>query len=355
MKAAVLTGIKGIEVRELPDPVRISERDVLLRTAAVGICGSDLHYYSRGRIGDQAVAAPFTIGHECSGVVMETGAQAGDLRPGDRIAVDPAVSCGSCDQCRAGRPHTCRRLRFMGNPGQLSGCLAESLVLPAANCHPLPRQLSAVEGAMIEPFSIGLYALELWRTHSTRFFDSTDEADIAILGSGPIGLSLLLAARAAGVSSILATDPISARRRIAGEKGAAWTGRPDEKGLAEGRHPRFPAGLDAVFECCGDPAALDQAVSLLKPGGALVIVGIPGQNRVSFDINRLRRGEISILNVRRQNRCTAAAIDLAASGRVDLSFLATHRFSLEDVAGAFELASNYRDGVLRAVIDFSLS
>jgi len=354
MKAAVLTGLRRIEVRDIPLPGRRSENDVLLRTAAAGICGSDLHYFRHGRIGDQAVSYPFIVGHECSAVVEETGSGVRKLRPGDRVAVDPAVSCGECDQCRSGRAHTCRRLLFLGCPGQLSGCLAEYLVLPARNCHPLPRGLTMVEGALIEPFTIGLYALKLWLSLRDPHSPPVGEARVGILGAGPIGLGLLLAAKAKGLSSIFATDPVSFRRNAARASGAVWVGRPDTENLIPDLLARNPQGLDAVFECCGDQAALDQAADLLKPGGALVIIGIPETGRISFDIDRMRRREIRILNVRRQNDTTGEAVSLAASRSTDISFLGTPALPLREVSSAFQQASDYRNGVLRAIIDFSL-
>jgi threonine dehydrogenase-like Zn-dependent dehydrogenase len=230
--------------------------------------------------------------------------------------------------------------------------LSEFNLLPARNCFILPENLSPAEGALIEPFSIGLYAWELFKAGFTRKAVPDRGLDLGILGAGPIGLSVLLAARGDGISSTLVTEPIAARRKIAERAGAAWAEDPDSDRLEASFRERAPLGLDAVFECCGEQSALDQAVDMLKPGGTLAVVGIPESDRVSFDIHRLRRKEIRILNVRRQNRCTGKAIALAAAGDVDLGFLATHRFPLERAAAAFELADGYRDGVLRAVIDF---
>jgi len=342
MKAALLTATKKVEVREVPDPLLEKEADVLIRVGAAGVCGSDVHYYTEGRIGDQIVEYPFTVGHECAGVVEEAGRAVTRLKPGDKIAVDPAVVCGLCDQCLAGRPNTCRNLLFLGTPDQLSGCMCDFIVMPDQNCHLLGDGMTMEEGVLVEPLSTGVYSLKL--------LAGVRLERIAILGSGPIGLSVLLAARAAGVRTIYMTDKIEARVQAARKAGADWSGNPDKSDVVAEILTAEPGLLDAVFECCGDQAALDQAVDLLKPGGKLVIIGIPVFDRTSFDAHRLRRKEISLLNVRRQRFCFPEAIQLIKDGRADVRFMATHEFRLKDTATAFELAAGYRDGVIKAIV-----
>jgi L-iditol 2-dehydrogenase len=342
MRAAVLLGRRRVEIREVPDPPLQKETDVLIRVGAAGVCGSDVHYYSEGRIGDQIVEYPFTVGHECAGVVLEAGRVVTRLKPGDKIAVDPAVVCGICDQCRAGRPNTCRNLLFLGTPGQFSGCLCDLIVMPDQNCHLLGDGMTLEEGALVEPLSVGVYSLKLLAGARLE--------RIAILGAGPIGLSVLLAARAAGVRTIYTTDKIEARVQAARKAGADWSGNPEKSDVVAEILTAEPGLLDAVFECCGDQTALDQAVDLLKPGGKLMVIGIPVYDRVSFDAHRLRRKEIGLLNVRRQRFCFPEAIQLIKDGRADVHFMATHEFYLEDTASAFELAAGYRDGVIKAIV-----
>lgn len=342
MKAAVLTGIRKIEIHDVPDPEIRAEKDVLLRVGATGLCGSDIHYYKEGRIGDQVVRFPFTVGHECAGTVAEIGPAVSRLKPGDRVAVDPAVVCGRCDQCLNGRPNTCRRLMFLGTPGQVAGCLSEFIVMPEQNCHLLGDEMTFAEGILVEPLSIAL--------HGLKGLNALVPEKMAIQGAGPIGLSVLLAALSAGAERVYMTDKIDSRLDAAGTAGAAWTGNPDRKDIKAEVLSREPAGLDAVFECCGDPAALDQAVDLLKPGGSLLIIGIPAEERVSFDIHQLRRKEIAIHNVRRQRYCFPEAIELIKRKTVDVRFMATHTFDLAEAPRAFELAADYRDGVIKAVI-----
>jgi L-iditol 2-dehydrogenase len=342
MKAALLTGIGKVEVREVPEPQLTKNTDVLVRVGAVGVCGSDIHYYTEGRIGDQIVQHPFIVGHECAGTVEKVGPSVRRLKPGDRVAVDPAIVCGACDQCLAGRPNTCRRLLYLGTPNQLSGALCERLAMPEENCFCLPAELTLQEGVLVEPLTIAVHGLKL-----------TGEPvpdTVAVLGAGPIGLSVLLAARAAGVRAVYMTDKIDGRVEVARKAGASWAGNPDREDIVARMRSLAPEGLDAVYECCGDQSAFSQAVDLLKPGGRLLIIGIPTMDRISFEIHALRRKELSLHNVRRQRFCVREAIDLIRNKHVALRFMATHRFALEDARQAFELAAGYRDGVIRAII-----
>lgn len=341
MKAAQFIGLRSAAVRDVSAPSPPGVGELLIRVRAVGICGSDGHYYLQGRIGDQRLEYPFTFGHECSGVVEACGPQTDGFIRGDRVAVDPAVSCGECDQCRAGRFHTCRRLRFLGCPGQLPGALSTFILMPARNCYTLPEGMSDTLGALSEPLSIGIYTVE--------FIQPALVKSLGILGSGPIGLSVLLAARAAGLQDIHVTDKVNDRLKAAENAGAVWTGNPDRVDVVSEVLKRRK-GLDAVIECCGDPEALDQAVELLNPGGTLLIVGIPEVDRVCFDIHKLRRKEISVRNVRRQNQCTRKALDLMASGSVEAGFLATHTFPIEEIERAMEIVIARADGVIKAVI-----
>jgi len=342
MKAAVLTGIRTIEVQEVPEPTLKKDSDVLLRVTSVGICGSDLQYYSTGKIGGDVVRFPFIIGHECVAEVEEVGSGVENLKPGDRVVVDPAVTCGTCDQCLGNRPNTCRNLRFLGCPGQLEGSLAEFIVMPESNCYPLKTGSGTKLSILAEPLSIGIYSL--------RLLGNSPISSVAILGAGPIGLSVGFAARDKGIDKIYMTDKIDDRLDASRNAGAIWTGNPDRADIVAEIIGIEPSGLDVVFECCGDQEALDQAVDLLKPGGKLMIVGISETDRVTFDAHRLRRKEIAIQNVRRQNGCIPAAIDLISRRMSDLDFMVTHTFRLEDTGKAFDLVENYRDGVIKAVI-----
>jgi L-iditol 2-dehydrogenase len=342
MKAMVLTGIRKIEIVEQPAPALQHPTDVLLRIVRAGICGSDLHYYTQGRIGDQIVHFPFCIGHECSAVVEDVGNQATRLKPGDLVVVNPSVSCGACDQCRLGHFHTCRTVRFLGCPGQLEGCMSDFILMPEDCCY-RAQGLTADQAALVEPLTIGYYAVQL--------SGGLKGKKIGILGSGPIGLSVLLSALVAGASTIYVTDRLDYRLEAARQQGAAWTGNPDRTDIVRDIIQREPLELDVVFECCGQQSALDQAVKLCKPMGRLVIVGIPETDQISFAVHDARRKGLAFVNVRRQNECIDPVIDLIREGRIKPDFMITHRFSLDQAAKAFELLAGYRDGIIKAMVD----
>ncbi len=344
MKAAVLTAPGSIEIRDVPRPEIRAEDDVLLRTSVAGLCGSDLHYFVSDNVGGEQVHYPAIVGHECAAVVEEVGPKVRRLKPGDRVAIEPAISCGTCDQCKAGRMNTCRTIGFLGHPGEKDGCLAEYFVMPERNCLPLPTGLTPTEGMLAEPLSIALHALQL--------AGRTPGRSIAVLGSGPIGLGLILASGAAGVPDIFATDRVEARVQAGRRAGAVWAGNPDHEDIVQSILSAQPLGIDSVFECSGDPAALDQAIDLVKPGGRIFVVGIPLVERVALRFRVLRRKEIAIQSVRRQNQCLDRALHHIADGSIDVSWLATHAFTLDEAARAFAVASERMDGVLKAAIKF---
>jgi len=344
MKAIVLTEVGRVELREVPKPSLASDTDVLLRTSVVGLCGSDLHYFSTDSIAGEKIPLPAVLGHEVSAVVEAAGARVAGLKSGDRVAVDPAIACGACDQCRAGRPHTCRKLRFLGSPGVQDGALAESFVMPAANCFAVPDGVTMDEAMLVEPFSIALHAFSFWTGGPGQ--------SMAVLGAGPIGLSVMIAARSAGVAEIYAADPVRERAEAARRAGAVWAGDPARDDVVHEILSRQALGLDAVFECCGEQSALDQAVELLKPGGTLAVVGIPLAERVSFPSAALRRKEIRVQSVRRQNRYIKRALLLLSARLVEIGFLANRKFRPEDAQAAFATAAARKDGVLKTSIVF---
>jgi len=331
-------------MRDRPAPAIQGPKDVLIQMSCVGVCGSDVHYYTTGRIGSQVVQYPFAVGHEGAGVVLEVGTAVSRVKPGDRIAVEPAMSCFECDQCLAGRPNTCRKLRFLGCPGQAEGCLTELLVMPEESCFPIAESMSLTQAALSEPLAIGVYAVK----QSVPM----KGAKVGILGAGPIGLSVLVAARAQGAEAVYVTDKLDDRLAVATANGAVWGGNPKKTDVVAEVESRVTAQLDVVFECCGQQQALDQGVQMLKPGGKLMVVGIPEEDRIWFSIDFLRRKEICIQNVRRQVHCVQPSLDGIAAGTLPVDFMVTHRFPFAKAKEAFDLVADYRDGVVKAMIDF---
>jgi L-iditol 2-dehydrogenase len=344
MKAMMLTGIRQMEMKNVPDPVIINPKDVKIRMSVVGICGSDIHYYTQGKIGSQQANFPFSVGHEGAGMVAEIGPAVTKVKPGDKIAIEPAMPCGECDQCKAGRHHTCRKIRFLGTPGQAEGSLSEYIVMPEENCFPLPVNLTLDHGSISEPLAIGVY--------SVKKAGSIKGLKIGILGFGTIGMSVLLSAKVQGIDSAYVTDKIDERLAISVKEGAVFTGNPVKEDVVNKIKEKEPLGLDVVFECCGQQEALDNAVDILKPGGKLIVIGIPEFDRWSLSVENTRRREIMIQFIRRQVDCVETAIKYMESGIIDVKNMVTHRFPFDRTKEAFDLVSGYRDGVMKAMIDF---
>ena len=343
MKAMMLTGIRAIEMREVPDPKLQNPGDVKIKMLALGVCGSDIHYYTDGKIGSQVVQYPFTVGHEGAGVVIETGSAVTRVKKGDIVAIDPAMPCWTCDQCKAGRHHTCRKLKFLGCPGQAEGCLSEFIVMPQESCFALHHGMTSDQAAISEPLSIGVYAV--------RRSIPMQGARVGILGYGPIGMSVMLAARAMGAETFYVTDKIEERLKMARQEGVAWAGHAEDN-VVKAIKEREPLGLDVVFECCGQQEAVDQAIEIAKPGGKIMIVGIPEFDRWSMDVDDTRRKEITFQFVRRQVDCVQESLDLIHEGKIKINRMITHRFSFAQAREAFDLVAGYEDGVMKAMIDF---
>ncbi len=342
MKAAVLTGLRQMELRDMPEPKIEKDTDVLLKIEMVGVCGSDVHYYETGRIGEQIVEYPFIVGHECAATVKAVGKAVTHVKAGDAVAVDPAVSCHNCVQCKMGRENTCCNLRFLGTPGQGSGCLCEYIVMPQECCYQTDGAITIEQAVLCEPLSIAAY--------SVKQAQMPENADIAILGAGPIGLCTFVSAKAENANACYMTDKIHERIDASKRAGATWAGNPDSQDIVGEILKQQPDGVDVAFECAGQQETIDECVELLRPGGKLILTGIPRFERIHLAIDKIRRKEITIVNIRRQNKFTRKAVDLIASGKVNVDFMITHHFRLEQTKQAFELLSGYRDGVIKAMI-----
>ncbi len=344
MKAAFLTGIREIQIRQAPEPEIVKPTDVLIAIEAVGVCGSDMHYYKEGRIGCQIVEYPWIVGHECAGRVLEVGPEVTRVKPGDRVAIDPLLNCGVCDQCVGGHMHTCRNQTFLGCPGQAQGSLSERLVMPDTCCFPVPDGMTTAQAALAEPLTISLWAQALSHQPSKG-------AKIGILGAGLIGLGVLAACKLAGPCTVYHTDLLDNRLALARKFGADWTGNAAKLDPVKEILAVEPTGLDIVFECVGLQETIDQSLQLLKPCCTMVLVGIPIGDRASFDFNQMRRKELRIQNVRRQLKQVPHALDLVQAGKIDVDAMVTHNFTIDQTQEAFDLVADYGDGVIKAVIN----
>lgn len=344
MKKIVLTGIRNMASVDVPEPLALRDNEVKIKVASIGVCGSDIHYYKEGKIGTQVVEYPFAVGHECSGIIQEAGAGVRHVKAGDLVVIDPAVPCGDCDQCLTGRPHTCRNNRFLGCPGQLEGCMSEYIVMPAFTCFPVTGLLNKVQAALIEPFSIGVYAVKQAQIEVYN-------PSVLIFGAGPIGLSVLLKLLADGHTNTGIVEPLQYRKIKALDMGARYAIDPENEDVEKTVQEHEELLVDVVFEASGEQEAVNNALKVLKPGGKLVLVGIPPSARYVFDMDLMRRKELTILNVRRQNHCVQEAIELVVHGKADLEKMVTHSFSLDESATAFDIVAGYKDGAVKAMIN----
>lgn len=344
MRASRLYGIGDIRVEDLPCPSP-GPGEVLLKVAAVGTCGSDVHYYVEGAIGDQVVTEPIIMGHEFSAWVAELGEGVTGLEIGRLVAVEPAIHCGECECCQHGHPNLCPNVVFCGTP-PVDGVFAEYTVKPAENCFPLPEGFTPADGAMLEPLGIAIHTVDL--AHLRPGYT------VAVLGAGPIGLLTAAVARAAGASEIYMTEPLSHRRGFALRYAADVVLDPGNTDVvAEIMRLTDGRGVDVAFEAAGAADTPDQAARITRPGGKVIVVGIPSDDTMTFTASVTRRKGLTIKLVRRMKHTYPRAIALVEKGLVDVRSLATHEFSLERIAEAFEMVANYDDGVLRAVIQVS--
>ncbi|GAA2596346.1 sorbitol dehydrogenase [Streptomyces tubercidicus] len=297
--------------------------ETLVRVTAVGICGSDLHWYEDGAIGDAKLERPLVPGHEGAGVITS------GPRRGERVAIDPAIPCETCRTCREGRQNLCYNIRFSGH-GVTDGMLREVMPWPSHRLHPLPDTVSDVAGAMLEPLGVALWSLDLGRVP----FGGT----VAVVGCGPVGLLLIQLLRAAGVSHLIAVEPLMHRREAAAKWGADEVLDPYPSAeTATG--PDFSAcGVDVAFEMVGNDDGVRIAMEAVRPGGRVVLGGIPGSDKTTFRASLARGKELEIAMVRRMGEVYPRTIDLAARGVVALDPLVTSQMPLAESAAAFTAA-----------------
>jgi len=305
----------------MPVPAR---GESLVRVTAVGLCGSDLHWYERGGIGDAQITRPIVGGHEMAGVVVD-----GPL-DGVRVAVDPAIPCLRCDLCMRGHPNLCRALVFAGHSTR-DGGLQRYLAWPTDRLYPLPEALTDADGAMLEPLGVAVHAVDLGHIPLG--------GSVAVVGCGPIGLLLIQVARAAGAGRVLATDPLPHRRLAATSRGADEVLDPADAGYAT-RLAGFTdgQGVDVAFEIAGTDPAIAAAMDAVRPGGRIVLAGIPDTETSAFPANVARRKGLTIAMVRRMKEVYPRATALVLGGLADVRGLVSHRFPLTEVNGAFATA-----------------
>jgi len=327
MHAARLYGPRDIRVERMPHPGAPGPGDVLLRVTATGICGSDLHTFADGRIGDTVLKSPLVLGHEFAGVIEAVGSGVEDLRAGVRVAVDPAHPCHRCELCEQGHSNLCRRMHFCGLYPD-DGSLREFMIVPARTCFPVPDSIDDESAALLEPLGVALHAVDLAKI---RLGDR-----VAVLGSGPIGLLIVQAAKLAGASEIFIRDTLPWRAALAVKLGA--------------RPLSIRAEVDVAIEAAWAGAAVEQAVELARPGGRVVLVGIPSEDRCTFAHSTARRKGLTVVFSRRMKHTYPRAIRLVETGKINVRSLVTHRFPLAQTADAFALNAAYKDNCGKIII-----
>ena len=337
-QAAVLTGPGTFElVQKELSPTAAGE--VLIEVRTVGVCGSDIHMYQDGRIGNTEILSPLVLGHEFMGVVVNAadGTLDGDDRPlrvGDRVAVEPHVACGHCRQCREGHPNLCPNHTFMGVYPR-DGALQSYLNAPAHNCFVLPDNITDIGGAMLEPLGVALHALRLGHV--------TVGDTAAVVGAGPIGLLLVQLLHLAGVTALHVTEPLSWRRELAATLGATSVG--------EDVTPEHDSGYDVVFEAGWADTSVQDAALLARPGARVVLVGIPGNDRMEVQHSLARRKGLSLIFSRRMAHTYPEAIRLVAGGQLDVDRLVSDVYGLNDLGRAFERHARYEHGVVKVMVN----
>ncbi|NLW02546.1 MAG: NAD(P)-dependent alcohol dehydrogenase [Clostridiaceae bacterium] len=338
--AAVMTDIRKFEFKEVPMPV-VKEGEVGIAIKDVGICGSDLHFFNGDAQKIFPNALPFILGHECGGVIYEVGKGVEDLKEGDQVAIEPGVPCGRCEFCRSGRYNLCEKVRFMAVP-PYNGGLQKYISYPAYMVYKLPEGMSTMEGALLEPLSVGL--------HAAARGEVTLGSSVAILGAGCIGMCTLLAAKAQGASRIIVTDIVDSHLERALELGAtdAVNSRTEDV-LARIKELTDRKGTDVVFETAGIAATAVQTGHIVKRGGTIVMVGnIFGD--VPFSFRNIYVKEAQVRGVFRYHSTYPAAIEAVASGRIDIKRIVTGVYPFDDAEKAFNDALDNKEQCIKNVI-----
>jgi L-iditol 2-dehydrogenase len=324
MKVLRLHGPSDLRLHDEPVPVP-APGETLVRVTAVGICGSDLHWVNEAGIGEARIEKPLVLGHEFAALTEE----------GKRVAVDPAMPCGECEYCRRGDPNLCEKIRFAGH-GEQDGALREQVAWPVRCLNPLPPSISDTEGAMLEPLGVAIHSVDLAHLRVGM--------EVGVFGCGPIGLLILQLARLAGSKKVIATDILPHRLEAASAFGADETYLVSPSFTSPEQAMFGKSELDVVFEAAGDNAAVEMAVLATRPGGKVILVGIPADDRTSFTASIARHKGLTIKLVHRMKHTYPRAIQLVESGKVDVNSLVTHTFPLSRAAEAFMVAAR-REGL----------
>lgn len=342
MKVAVMKGIRQMAIEEHPIPTP-KDDEVLVKINHVGICGSDLHFFEAGRIGNWIVDSDLTLGHESGGTVVEVGKNVTTLQVGDRVALEPGVFCGECEMCKQGYYNLCEKMDFMAVPHERSGVFLEYYAHPAKMCFKLPDNVDTMEGGLMEPLSVGLHAVTL---SGIKMGQSA-----AVLGCGCIGLTTIMALKAAGVDEIYAFDVLDKRMEKAREVGAFKVIDAKETDTVEFLKSLPGGGVDHAFETAGTALTTLQTAKILKKGGHVTLVGMTPEAELTYDIGSLSAVEGTLHTVYRYRNLYPTAIKLVSQGKIPLKSIVSHVFKFDDIIEGIDYNIENKADVIKGVIE----
>lgn len=343
MKVAIMTEAKKMEFVEKNIP-KVKAAELLIKLEYVGICGSDLHFYQEGRLGNWIPEGPLTLGHEPGGVVVEVGEGVTDFSVGDRVAIEPGVPCGNCEMCKKGLYNLCSRMSFMAIPKEREGVFSEYCAHPANMCYKLPENVSTLEGALCEPLAVGFHAFDV---SQAKIGESA-----VVLGCGCIGLVTIMVLKAAGINEIYAVDIIEKRLAKAEELGVKKAIRADQEDVLKFIQALPGGGVDHVFETAGTTRTALLTSKLIKKGGSVTLVGMAPESEIVFDIGSLMDKEAQLHTVFRYRNLYPTAIKAVSEGSIPLKSIVSHEFAFEDVIKGVEYNVQNKNDVIKAVIKF---
>lgn len=341
MKVAVMNGIgkMGFVEREVPQP---ADNEVLVKLEYVGICGSDMHYYETGRIGDYVVEPPFVLGHEPGGVVVKVGKDVKHLKVGDRVALEPGKTCGHCEFCKEGKYNLCPDVVFFATP-PVDGVFQEYVAHEATLCFKLPDNVDTMEGALIEPLAVGFHAANQGGAHAGQ--------TAVVFGAGCIGLVSMMALKAEGVSKVYVVDIMQKRLDKAMELGATEViNSMDTDVMAEIARLTEGKGADLIIETAGMEITTRQAIHIAKKGATIVLVGYSKTGEMTLPLSLALDKELTFKTVFRYRHIYPMAIEAVASGKVNLKGIVSNVFDFDDIQNAMDKSISDKANIVKSVV-----
>jgi len=341
MKAAFLYKPGDIRIEDMDIPIP-KDNEALIKLKAVGVCGSDVHFYEVGRIGDFVVKEPLILGHECAGEIVEIGKNVKTVKVGDRVALEAGVPCRTCEFCRSGHYNLCSSVVFLAAP-PFHGAYREYITHPDDFLFKLPDNMTFEEGAMIEPLSVGFYAAERGKVNVRN--------TVAIIGAGTIGLMTLQAVKARGAADIIITDLEPFRLELAKKLGATYTVNAKEENAIQKVLEYTSGGADVVMEAVGAPTTIQQTVKMAKPGAVIVLIGMPTVDDIPIRVVEAICKEVDIRGIFRYANSYTPAIKLVSKGKIDVKSMITTRFPLDKVQEALEYPGKHPGTCIKVMVE----